>query len=299
MEYKELDDLIHSLKDAVESTNPQKGYWKELWSLVKEINSGFKETHYPTRDDRDKAWSRFQELVTKAKERGQENKARIEQNQRDWERKQDRSRSARNTVISRAERATPLSEFERSMGDIFLFPAKIIADVFTSLIGINSMSSLDETRRELLACNEALQEAWKAFNDNKKNMLPGDRNQAYESLQDASRKLDEAWRQWKERNSSLREQRQREWDEKHRSFVERVNANIAKLEEKLAKAEAALQKQEAHLDDLREKYDTAWNDSYRERCSDWIDECESRISSIKEHIDRLEGWINEERKKLD
>ena len=32
MEYKELDDLIHSLKDAVESTNPQKGYWKELWS---------------------------------------------------------------------------------------------------------------------------------------------------------------------------------------------------------------------------------------------------------------------------
>jgi len=298
MDYNELDNLISSLKDAVESTNPQKGYWNELWSLVKDINSGFKEARYPARDDRDKAWSRFQELVAKAKERGQDNKARIEKNQREWERKQERSRSARENVVSRAERATPLSEFERSIGDIILFPAKLIADALSNLVGINSLSALDETRQELLACNEALQDAWKAFNDNKKEMLPGDRNQAYESLQEARKQLDEAWRRLKDKNASLREQRQREWEENHHSFVERVKANISKLEDKLAKAESALQNQEAHLEDLREKYDTAWNDSYKERCSEWIDECENRIASIKEHIDRLEGWINEERNKL-
>ena len=42
-DYKELDRMISSLEAAVESTNPQKGYWGELWALVKEINLGFKE----------------------------------------------------------------------------------------------------------------------------------------------------------------------------------------------------------------------------------------------------------------
>ena len=118
-------------------------------------------------------------------------------------------------------------------------------------------------------------------------------------MKEAGNQLDAAWAQWKDKNASLRKKKQHEWEEKHRLFVERVKANIVKLEDKLVKAEAALQKQESHLDDLRDKYDTAWNDSYKDRCSEWIDECENRIASIKEHIDRLEGWINEERNKLD
>ena len=299
MEYDELDSLISELEKTVDSTNPQKGYWRELWSLVKDINSGFKETRYPTRSDRDYSWSRFQELVAKAKDRGQENKAMIEQNQRKWVQRQEKSKDAREYIQSRATRAKPLSGLEQGIADIFLFPAKLIADVFMNLIGIDTLSSLDETRQDLLACNKALQDAWQAFNDKKNDMLPGDKNQAYKSLKEAGNQLDAAWAQWKDKNASLRKKKQHEWEEKHRLFVERVKANIVKLEDKLVKAEAALQKQESHLDDLRDKYDTAWNDSYKERCSEWIDECEYRIASIKEHIDRLEGWINEERNKLD
>jgi len=77
-----------------------------------------------------------------------------------------------------------------------------------------------------------------------------------------------------------------------------VEANIAKLAEKLSKAKATLHRQEAHREELRDKYTNAWSESFKDRCSDWIDECENRIANIKEQIERLEGWIGEEREKL-
>ena len=264
MDYEELDNLISALEKAVESTNPQKGYWSEIWSLVKEINSDFRASRYPTRSDKDQAWSRFQGLVANAKERSEENKARIEKNRLEWEQRQEKSKFAREEVQSHASTAMPLSEFEQSMADIIFFPAKLIAEVLLGLVGINTLSALEEKRQELLACNEALQEAWHVFNEQKGDMLPGDRNQAYESLQKAREQLNEAWSRWKETNASLWGQRHHEWEERQRAwearqterernhylFVEKVDANIAKLEGNLTRAEGALQKQEAHLEKI-------------------------------------------------
>lgn len=78
----------------------------------------------------------------------------------------------------------------------------------------------------------------------------------------------------------------------------KVEAHIEELQGKLSKAESALEHQQSHLSDLRSQYYSAWSDSFKERCSGWIDECEARIESIKEHIDRIEGWIREERSKI-
>jgi predicted nucleic acid-binding Zn-ribbon protein len=80
--------------------------------------------------------------------------------------------------------------------------------------------------------------------------------------------------------------------------VERVEANISKLEGKLESAKTALDRQETHLDKLRDDYSNAWNDKFRERCSEWIEQGEEKISDIKEHIDRLETWLDEERSKI-
>jgi hypothetical protein len=312
VDYNELDDLISALQAAVDETHPQRGYWGELWNLAREVGAGFKGTRYPTRADRENAWKKFQDLVAHAKARSEENRARIAEADRQWEARQEESQWARESIRAKTAAARPLTGLERDIADIVLLPARLIAAILLKLVGIEIPSQLEEIRQELLACNEALREAWAEFNRRKADMLPGDKNQAFEGLQAARSQLDEAWRRWKEAKASLHEQRQREWEqrqrirearqaeqyEKHQQFVMRVERNIANLEAKLGKATDALERQEVHLADLREKYDTAWSEGFKERCSEWIDEAEERIQSIKEHIERLEGWIDEERGKL-
>lgn len=312
MDYSELDRLVSQLEQLVEEANPRKGYWGELWSLVRQTGAGFKETRYPTRDDKDRAWDRYQDLVERARARSEENKKRLELNEREWKKRQVNSESLRDQIQGKAASSRPLTDFERGLGDIFLFPIKMAEAILSQLLGLKTPSELEEIRQELLACNRTLQDAWKTFNDRRSELLPGDRKQAYESLQKARQRLDEAWEQWKAKKSALHEQKQREWVErqrlreerreekerKHRHFVAKVEAHIEELQGKLAKAESALEHQERHLSDLRSQYYSAWSDSFKERCSGWIDESEERIGSIREHIDRLEGWIREERSKL-
>lgn len=111
VEYRELDELISALKNYVEFLNPHKGYWSELWTLVKQINSGFKEVRYPSREDKEKAWALFQGLIKRAKERSEQNKARIRQQEEEWERKKQKSKFTREEIILKAESAGPMSEF--------------------------------------------------------------------------------------------------------------------------------------------------------------------------------------------
>ncbi len=312
MDYDDLDRLVGRLEAVVEEANPQKGYWRELWSLAREIGSGFKGTRYPTREDKDRAWQRYQDLIERAKARSEESKRQFERNEREWKDRQSNSESLRDRIQMKAASSRPLSDFERGLGDLFFLPFRMIEVIVSQLLGLKTSSELDEIRHELLSCNKTLQDAWATFHQKKGELLPGDRSQAYESLQKARQKLDEAWDQWKAKKSALHEQRQREWVErqrareerreekerKHRQFVAKVQAHIEELQGKLAKAESALEHQQSHLSDLRSQYYSAWSDSFKERCSGWIDECESRIESIKEHIDRIEGWIREERDKI-
>lgn len=312
MDYGELDRLVAQLERMVEEANPRKGYWGELWSLTREIGAGFKGALYPTRDDKDRAWHHYQAVVEKARARSEESKKQLERNEREWKQKQFKSESLRNGIQAQAASSRPLTDFERGLGELFFFPFRMVETILAQLLGLKTQSELDEIRQELLSCNKVLQEAWKTFHERRGELLPGDRSQAYESLQKARQRLDEAWEQWKAKKSALHDQRQREWAErqrlkeeqreerarKHRLFVSRVQAHIEELQGKLATAESALTHQQSHLSDLRSQYYSAWSDSFKERCSGWIDECETRISSIREHIDRLEGWIREERDKL-
>ncbi|MBW7932896.1 MAG: hypothetical protein H3C62_04640 [Gemmatimonadaceae bacterium] len=194
------------------------------------------------------------------------------------------------------------------MFDVIFFPLVLIKRVLEDLLGA-STDQLEEIRGELTRANEQLQEAWRLFKDNKEAMLHDDRQRAYDSLQEARRQLDHAWAQWKGAKALAREQQHREWlerearrgvrAERHREFVARVHANIAKLEGNIERAKDALARQEAHLEHLREQYDDAWSEGFRDRCSDWIDEGETRAASIRESIDKLEGWLVEARAKLD
>jgi hypothetical protein len=302
MEYKELDALIEQLKVAVEDNDPQKGYWKELWALAKQIGSGFKETRYPSKADKDDAWNKFQELREQASARSGEDRARIEKQKQEWEGRQERSSQARSIVEGKAAQTRPLSGIEQAIGGIILAPILLVDAILRDILGLEQ---LDQVKEELLSCNAKMREAWDLFGKHKSDLLPGDKSKTYEALFAAQERLNQAWADWKSRNNLLfearreeRKRKQREYEEKHQQFVERVEANISKLEGKLESAKTALDRQETHLDKLRDDYSNAWNDKFRERCSEWIEQGEEKISDIKEHIDRLETWLDEERSKI-
>jgi hypothetical protein len=279
MDHVELDNLIEDLRGIVEESEPQKGYWRNLWALVREIGAGFKGIRYPTREDREVAWSQYQELIAQAKQRSEDEK--------------ERSRITLESIQSMADSSRPASDdggFD--LFAIFLLPLTIAVAAVEAIFGATELDELNPIREELKKCNSQLQEAWRLFNERKHEMLPGDRQKAWESLQEAKQKIDEGWDQWKEKNTEIRERKNREWRE-------RIEANIEKLEGQLDKARAALERQQSHLEDLNEKYSEARGDGYRSRVSQWIDECEEKIESIKESIDRLEQWLSDARDKLD
>lgn len=54
MDYEALDRLITALESSIHDSNPQRGYWRDLWASVREIGAG-----YPTREEREQAWEQF------------------------------------------------------------------------------------------------------------------------------------------------------------------------------------------------------------------------------------------------
>lgn len=312
MNYLELNSMIDRLQAQVHSTDPQKGYWKELWSVVREVGAGFKGVRYDTKEDKDAAWRRFQELCQAAKVRGDENakemdarKREMEGRQREWEQRKNLSERTRMSIEGRAAGARPLSGFERTIGEMVLLPLTLIEKVVGKLLGIREKTQLEEARDELHHCSAKLKEAWRTFTDHKHELLPADKALCFQTLNSAQERLNDAWSQLKGAQDAFysarraaHEEHQREWEAKQHDFRDRVSANIDKLEGNLAKARSALSRQESHLDKLESDYSSAWNDSFRDKCSGWIDEAKDRIADIRSSIDRMEGWLDEERAKL-
>ena len=305
MEYQELDALVSELETLVQETSPQKGYWKGLWDLVREIGQAFEQTRHPSKDQKDEAWTRFHSLVERANARSAEEKERIRKREQAFGERKRLSQGVRNSIDSLIAGATPSSDFERGLMAIITTPVRLAWDFLETTLGFKGKSELEEVHDELLACSEQLKKAWRTLSDSRDIMLPGDKVQAYQALTAAQDRLSEAWNSWRQAKKESHEGHRRAWEEKNRErdvrqadFVSRVRANIEKLTDKLNRSRDALGRNEAHLAKLGHDYDAAWSDKFRDLCSGWIGECEDKISSIREHIGRLEGWLAEERRKL-
>lgn len=295
MDYAELDRMIDSLRTTVENDTPQKGYWKGLWSLVGNIKAGFRDVRYPTVDQRLSAWRRLDELIQQARERSEREKEEREKRQKAWEEKVERSERARGRLESKLGGTRPITDLERMIASVILAPLLLLEDLLRTVLGLEQ---LDEIHEDLKSCSAAMREAWQFFNDYKGDMLPADKHSAYEQLNSAQDRLNAAWAAWKEAKSRFHEERKRQWQERQDNRRGRIEANIEKLEDKLDKAENALERAKAHLSKLESDYDAAWSDSFKDRCQEWIDEEEKRISDIEESVDRMRGWLEEERNKL-
>src|SRR5437588_11222337 len=136
MDYEELNNLIGRLKESVEDCDPKKGYWKELWNLAKEIGAGFKETRYPTKDEKDQAWKEFELLREQARRRSEESRARFEKQQEEWQQREQLSSRLRAKVQCEAIQSHPSTGIVRAIGDIILLPLLMIETMLRQILGL-------------------------------------------------------------------------------------------------------------------------------------------------------------------
>jgi hypothetical protein len=302
MDYRDLNALIEQLRDAVEETAPQKGYWGKLWTLARQIQQEFKESRFPTRADREAAWNNFNELRNLARQRSESDRVRMHEREQEWEKKRGNSSRARSAVEGKAFQTRPSTDIERAIAAPILIPLQLIDAMLRNVMGLEQP---DHVKQELLACHEKMREAWTLFGESKNELLPADKAQTYKTLSDAQARLDSAWARWKDESHRLWTLKQEEWEkrkkereEKHQLFVQRVAENIEKLEGRLGSATSALKRHEARLEKLQSDLDNARSESFKERCSGWIEECEEKIADIQGSISRLTSWIDEEKAKL-
>lgn len=361
MDGAELEQQIDCLEAEVELAEDGKGSWRQVWTSIKAITANFKGARFTTRDTRNDAWSRFQEIVARVKHGQAERRrhqddqvanleskleeltdavrnaqyghiqykevwelireigtqfkaARLprEQQQTAWRTFQGLIDTVKSTQTARhqeqqgrAERSEELrkeiarmAESARPSGSGGLLFALVEGAASLATAGAFD-SETDDRQNELRRGSSDLKSAWDLFNENKTEMLGRDKHITFELLRSVQAELDTAWEEWKESKAAARSARQREREEKHQAWVIKTRDRIASNEEKLTRLYDVLSRKENHLADLNQKRDDAWSDAFRERIESWISEEEESITDIRSKIQRVEGWVEEDRNKLD
>lgn len=258
--------------------------WKALWNQIRITGQSFKGSRFPSKEEHESAWNRFQHIVSEVK-------AKQAENQKDWERKKEESARLREMIVSQAWAARP---YDSVLADVIL--TIVTGGAYLLLNAI--MGPFHEEKKMLKSCGEQLQKGWSMLRDNKERMLGKDKGIAFEALNETKELLDIRWETYKA-------ERQRAWDEYQReragrrhNWEQRIESRIRSLEERREKLNGVLAHKERHLDELYDKLREAWSDDRRSRVSDWISEEEASIADIKEKLSNIEDWIYENKDKL-
>src|SRR4029077_2173551 len=75
-----LDAQISELENLIENAVSEPRLWKEVWNMIRAIGAGFRETRYPSKREREAAWSRYQVIVEGVKATQERERTESEQN---------------------------------------------------------------------------------------------------------------------------------------------------------------------------------------------------------------------------
>lgn len=275
MDWAKLDSDISDLEGLIEMGI---GFDTEyrlkcIFDRCQEIQEGFNsKPRYPTREQREAVWVRFNGLRSKAF------------NMRNENRGQDSGKLC--------------GELLRELGHADYNLGHIIAE--------NTFLFFDKAdTAEMKQKGEILSGVRQRLRENKGVLTHEHHQEIWSRILQVQSNLDAWWGKWKAQKEQrdaewqAKAKRHDEWKEKKEAWEERVKENLRKNGEKLEKAEGALAKAQAHAEELREKVESAWNDTFKSRASEWLDQEEERIKSIEEHVQRLKNWIEEDEKKLE
>jgi uncharacterized phage infection (PIP) family protein YhgE len=137
----DLDRLIDEFQRSLERLDSKGGDTRELWNRQKEISESFREVRFPTREEHQKSWVRFQGLIGTLKE------------------KQDRIRQENEKFAEEVSRR--LDQFEKSIGGGLFSPQHKKEDFTRLLEEQNAVYQLIQERR--WPSKVARDEAWDRY----------------------------------------------------------------------------------------------------------------------------------------
>lgn len=294
MDHRDLDGLIDGLDSEMGSSfGDSKKDWRSIWDRIKEIGAEFKATRYPTRDEKDRAWSRFQSAVERVKNAQSEDRQK-------WEDKRQLSLDHKDDLLSHIHSIDPPSGIAEAVFAVSGFG--LLDGMISSLLG---GSERDDAKDDLTRASAALKEGWALFSRYKSEMLGRDKQEVFRALTDAQSRLNQGWAEYKSAKQSAHEARQRAWEEKrrdreakHQAWEQRVQANVDKLETRLDRLRDIRSRKQSHISELQGNLYGDCSDNYRARVEGWIYEEEGRLQEINDQIDQVKGWLSEAQAKL-
>ena len=284
-DHKEVNKNISKLESMVPGIlSFGKPDWKSIWQQVKITGNSFKGSKFPSKDEREDAWTRFQKLVEDIKEVQAED-------QKKWEKKKEKSAQIRNMILAKADAARPV---DTDIANLIL----TLATGGVNLLLETIMGPFDEEKDHLKSCSKQLQKGWDMLRENKEEMLGKDKGVAFDELNKTKEILDRRWESYKIERQRAYDNYQQIQANKRQAWKDKIESNIKNLEERREKLSHVLSHKEQHLSELYEKLRDAWSDDFRSRVSDWIEEEKSNIRDIEQKLRNIEDWIYENRDQL-
>lgn len=328
----EADRLINKLKDSMGgglfSKQLEKADFAELKSLSSEIFEFIKQPRFPSKERRVAVWDKFNNLRDKLREEENEYYTKIRER---ITKRNDHSEELTEKIIRTIDAChpdSPLEELFELLGKLVLYLTGIgfLMDAVEWLLGIKE----EKPKNPLKVKSEALRDVRRFINDNKDDITREDKQKIYARLDSVQADLNKAWddykeelqkkqEEWEERKKH-NEQKKIDWEKNQREFLSKLENRLEKqiafkeklekvydkqkefldkLESRLDNQQDFLRKLNDQLDDLEEKYSSAWNDNFKDKVSDWIDDKKSKISDVESDIDSIEDKIRDVKNNID
>lgn len=197
--------------------NDTRSDWKGFWSYAKAVQQKFNlGIKYPTKEERQEAWQRFNKLRDEASKRSEAERESI----------QSHSKEIRNNILSMCSGI----KYSAAMDMVFFFDKTTVWQV--------------------KKWQEYLGEAMQELSRKKNEMLGEHKQQCYEKIQEIKESHDLFWKH----HNEAWEARKRERDTKRLEYVNRIERNINNNKDRLRKAIQALERQKDRLSETRDKY---------------------------------------------
>jgi len=260
----ELEGLIPSVNEGFSfGFEVERHDWRPVWSLCREIQEQFRGCkEFDSHEAHQAAWDRFQTARQEASRL-----AAIEK-----EKLSDQSARIKEGILDDARTA-----YWSKSADFFV----------GAVLG-------QTTKDEMIELQKILKRAGQTLSENKHRMTREDKDECFQAIQEARATHDDFWGRYRE----YQETRQQERAEKQAAWEEKTRARIENNCERVARLHNAREKVQQNIYDNEAKIADAWSDDFRDRVQSWIDEGYENLAEIDEKIERIQGWISEDKARL-
>jgi len=258
-----IDSFERMVSGATSSFRSDDFDWRPAFAQAKEIQAGFSSgIRYPTKQERDVAWIRFNNLRT--------NLHAAANKQRD--RFRSRSERVRDGILDTLRYAG------------YTFGDKMFDD----------FNILRTTAEDMKKKGETVKEAGQTLSSNKHSMLSEHKEECFTRIQRVMQEHDAFWKTY----NRMREARRHESIRRRSEIASRINDNLRANTEKLERAVSAYERVEGNIESNIEKLESARSQDFAERVKEWIEQDREKLRSISGSIERLREWIAQDESRL-